>query len=290
MQRIMNIRFIFIAAVLVVAMACGQNADPAPESSEDVKPAAAQASVDPVDKSARDGTSPFVLNILSPEYTEAYELIPEGSLMREYMDIRLGKHSERAWESIKAQPDEPYPPQAPKLDAGDEFTLRKMLTNAGDAGWLVERLRSLDSDAARRYEATKDSTERLDIFRKLVEVDGKSLGVEEIRAEYGARLHGWSEEEIAAHIERTRIWAVEREARSRMTPRQQYINHAESTLCSALMSHIVGRDPRTANSGPGQCDIVRVITLTKGALEAGQMASSEEQLREAVEFARQTPG
>ena len=376
MKRILDIRFIFIGAVLVVAMACQQTTDPATEPGKEAEPAAAQASVDPVDETetpadvpdmadymdaatvrlfeqmtpewqemtrsgwtnitklaprrdwaeaaqdmisqghaqakiqggirgvpvagvqdlvdpgkggTSDGTTPFVLSLLSPEYTEAYDLIPDGSLMREYMDIRLEAFSERGWESIKAQPDEPYPAQAPKLDAGDEFELRRMLTNAGDAEWLVERLRSLDADAAREYEATNDSTERLAILRKLVEADGKEQGVVEIRAEYDTRSHGWSEEEIAAHIERTRIWAEEREARSRMTPRQQYINHVESTLCGDLMSHIVGQHFRTANSSLGQCDIAKVIALTKEALEAGKMAISEEQLREKIEFARQTP-
>ena len=74
---------------------------------------------------------------------------------------------------------------------------------------------------------------------------------------------------IADYLERTRIWAAEREARSRMTPRQRHINHAESTLCGDLMSHIVGQEGRAANSSPGQCDIAKVIALTKEALEAG---------------------
>ena len=382
MKRILDIRFIFILVVLVVAMACQQTANPATEPGKEAEPAAAQASVDPVDETetpadvpdiadymdaetaelfeqmndewqemARDGwvnittkfapqhsedwkdaaqsmisqmypqakiqggirgvpvggvqdlvdpgkgvspdgtgTTPFVMSLLSPEYTEAYNLIPEGSLMREYMDIRLGAFSERGWESIKAQPDEPYPAQAPKLDAEDEFELRRMLTNAGDAEWLVERLRSLDADAAREYEATNDSTERLAVLRRLVEVDGKEQGVVEIRAEYGARSNGWDEAKIADYLERTRIWAAEREARSRMTPRQRYINHVESTLCGDLMSHIVGQEGRAANSSLGQCDIAKVIALTKEALEAGKMAISEEQLREKIEFARQTPG
>ena len=236
-----------------------------------------------------DGTPPFVLSLLSPGYAEAYELIPEGSLLREYMDIRFGQFSERGWESIKAQPDEPYPPQAPKLDARDELELRKVLTNAGDAEWLVERLRSLDAEAAREYESTKDLTERLAVFRRLVEVEGKEQGVVEIQAEWGGRSNGWSEEKIADYIERTRIWAAEDEARSRMTPRQRYINHAENTLCGDLMSHIVGEHPRTAHSSLAQCDIAKVITLTKEALEAGQMASSDEQLQEKIDFARQTP-
>ena len=111
----------------------------------------------------------------------------------------------------------------------------------------------------------------------------------EIRAEYGARSNGWDEDEIAAHIELTRVWAAEDEARSRMTPKQGYINHVENTLCGNLMSHVVGEHPRTAHSSPAQCDIAKVIALTKDALEAGQMASSDEQLQEKIEFARQTP-
>ena len=237
-----------------------------------------------------DGTPPFVLSLLSPEYTEAHELIPEGSLLREYMDIRLGQFSERGWESVKAQPDEPYPAQAPKLDARDELELRKVLTSAGDAEWLVERLRSLDAEAAREYESTKDLTERLAVFRRLVEVEGKEQGVVEIRAEWGGRSNGWSEEQIADYVARTRVWAAEREARSRMTPKQRHINHVENTLCGDLMNHVVGEHPRTAHSSLAQCDIAKVIALTKEALKAGEMASSDEQLREKIEFARQTPG
>lgn len=236
-----------------------------------------------------DGTPPFALSLLSPEYTEAYELIPEGSLMREYVDIRLGQFSERGWEAMKAQPDEPlYPVQAPKLDARDEFELRQMLTNAGDAEWIVERLRSIDAEAAREYEATKDLTERLAVFRRLVEVEGKGQGVVEIRAEWGGRNAGWSEEKIAAQVELTRVWAAEDEALSQMTPKQGYINHVENTLCGDLMSHVVGEDFRTAHSSPAQCDIAKVIGLTKEALEAGQMAASEEELQEQIDSARQT--
>lgn len=383
MKRIMDIRFFLIVSVVVVAMACGQNADPAVSPSEAVEPAAASndttqapdapeqaaQTADPPDiadymdeatakqfeqmtpewqgmvkgawtnitkvapredwaEAAQDivsqgyaqakiqggvrgvpvagvqdlvdpskgpspegtGSPPFVLSLLSPEYTEAYELIPEGSLLREYLDIRLGEFSERGWESIKAQPDEPYPPQAPKLDARDEIELREVLTSAGDAEWLVKRLRALDAEAAREYEATKDLTERLAVFRRLVEVEGKEQGVVEIRAEWGGRSNGWDEEMIADYIERTRIWATEREARSRMTPKQGYINHVENTLCGDLMSHVVGQEARTAHSSPSQCDIAKVIALTKEALETGQPASSDQQLREQIESAQQTPG
>ena len=80
------------------------------------------------------GTPPFALSLLSPGYTEAFALIPEGSLMREYLDIKLGRFTENGWESVKAQPDEPYPMPLPKLDAGEEFEIRRILNSAGDHG------------------------------------------------------------------------------------------------------------------------------------------------------------
>ena len=63
----------------------------------------------------------------------------------------------------------------------------------------------------------------------------------------------------------------------------------EFALCGALVSHVVGQDFRTANSSPGQWDIAKVIAFTKEALEVGKTASSQEQLREAVESTPQTP-
>ena len=78
-----------------------------------------------------------------------------------------------------------------------------MLTNAGDVEWLVQKLRSIDADAAREYEATKDVTERLAVFRRLVEVDGKGQGVEEIRAEWGATVGRFgARRRVAAYVER----------------------------------------------------------------------------------------
>ena len=233
---------------------------------------------------------PFVLTLLPPGYTEAYDLMPEGSLMREYLDIKLQRFTEKGWESVKAQPDEPYPMPVPKLGAGDEFEIRRMLTSAGDAEWLVRSLRTLDEDVALQYEGTEDVTERLAIFRELVEVHGKGQAVEEMLAEWGARSNGLNEEKVAAFVELTRIRAAETEARNQMTPRQQYTNHVESILCGALMAHIVGQEPRSANSSPGQCDIARVIDLTKEALEAGRTSSSEPELREAIAVARQSAG
>lgn len=51
---------------------------------------------------------------------------------------------------------------------------------------------------------------------------------------------------------------------------------------------LVGQELRTANYSPGQCDIAKVIALTKDTAGGGEDDQQQEELSEAVEFARQT--
>ena len=68
MKRILDIRFIFIGAVLVVAMACQQTTDPATEPSKEAAPAApsgaTQASADPVDEAETPGDVPDIADYM----------------------------------------------------------------------------------------------------------------------------------------------------------------------------------------------------------------------------------
>ena len=239
------------------------------------------------DQSVAD-SPPFILGLLPPKYREAYQIIPDGSLMREYMDRRLGSFSQEGWEAINRQPDEPYPQPAPELDAGEEFELTRMIRTAGGEEWFIERLQGLEADAAREFQSAGDVEERLGVLRRLVEVEGKEDGVMEIRAEWQARSAGFTDAQIADYVQLERDMAAEGVARSRMTPTQQYLNHAESFICGDLMNHIVGQHPRTAASSPAECDIDKVIALTRAALGAGQSATSEEEFRTAIEYYEET--
>ena len=248
--------------------------------------------VDPSKGPSQDQTGtdspPFILGLLPPKYREAYQIIPEGSLMREYMDSRLGSFSQEGWEAINREPDEPYPQPAPELDAGEEFELTRMIRTAGGEEWFIERLQGMDADAAREFQAAGDVEERLGVLRRLVEVEGKEDGVMEIRAEWQARSAGFTDAQIADYVQLERDMAAERVARSGMTPTQRYLNHAESFICGDLMNHIVGQHPRTAASSPAECDIDKVIALTRAALDAGQSATSEEEFRTAIEYYEET--
>ena len=80
MKRILDIRIIFIAVVLVVAMACGQNADRTTEPNKDVEPVAAQASADPVDEAETpaDATEPDMADYMDEATAKLFEeMTPE---------------------------------------------------------------------------------------------------------------------------------------------------------------------------------------------------------------------
>ena len=258
----------------------------------DASVAGVQDIVDPskgpgADQSAT-ASPPFVLGLLPPKYQEAYQLIPEGSLMREYMDSRLGSFSQEGWEAVNREPNEPYPQPAPELDAGEEFELTRMIRTAGGEEWFIQRLRDIDVDAAREFQAAAEIDERLEVLRQLVEIDGKEDAVMELQAEWGARSAGFTDDQVADFVQRHRDSAADRAAWRRMTPTQGYLNVAETFICGDLMNHIVGEDPRTAVSGPAQCDIDKVIALTRAVLDEGRAATSEEDFREAIDYYEET--
>ena len=285
MNRIMDIRIIFIVALLVVAMGCGQTTDPATKPSKEAEPAAAQASVDPVDD------LPESVRMLAPAYHEAYRLLPDGPWARKYIALRLEEIESIDWEKVKASYTGPYPKPVPEMDPGEEFQLRRALTDAGDEEWLIRKVRSLDADAARQFEATQDVTERMETLRRLIEVEGKEQGVLEIEMEWQMRLAKWSEAEIARFLERERNSVAVSEAQRQWTPDEQREGHLEIRVCNAAMNFVVGENPGVYLPD-GRCDIAKVIALTKEALAArdGQDLYTEDDFREMVEYAQQNPG
>ena len=313
MKETIKTPFVLVFAVVAVTiltalMACGQTADPAAAPSEGVAPAAGpseavQASVDPVDEAARTpadqaetaqedaDTLPESVRMLTPAYHQAYRLLPDGPWARKYIALRLEEIESVDWESLKASYSGPYPAPVPEMDPGEEFQLRRVLTDAGEEEWLIRKVRSLDADVARQFETTQDVTERLEALRRLVEVEGKEQGVLEIEMEWQMRLAGNSEAEIARFLERERNSAALSEARRQWTPDEQRVGHTEITVCNAVMSYVVGENPGVYGSD-GRCDIDKVIAMTKEALEArdGQALYSEDDFREMVEVHTAKPG
>ena len=125
MKRIMNIRFIFIVAVLVVGMACQQTADPAaspPSPTADAIPSQTEAATEPI-------PSPTPTQIptatpTAPEPPAAFEATLEGddlakfqslpvefryALLREYDEARVGVGRATTLKNLRDLPDEVLP-------------------------------------------------------------------------------------------------------------------------------------------------------------------------------------
>ncbi len=236
---------------------------------------------------------PESVRMLAPVYHDTFRLLPDGPWARKFLALRFEEIESIDWERLKASYAGPYPTPTPELDLGEEFQLSRALLDAGanDEEWLIGKVRSIDADAARQFEATQDVTERLETLRRLVEVEGKEQGVLEIEMEWQMRLAEWSEVEIARFLERQRNSVALSEARRQWTPDEQYRGYAESLVCNSVMSYVVGENPGVYRPD-GRCDIAKVIVMSKEALDArdGQDLYSEDDFREMAEFALQNPG
>ena len=75
MKGILDIRIFFIAAVLVIAMACQQTTDPATEPSKDAETAAAQASIDLVGEAETpvDAAKPDIADYMDEATARLFE-------------------------------------------------------------------------------------------------------------------------------------------------------------------------------------------------------------------------
>ena len=289
MKGIRNIWVFLIAAVLVGAMACQEATDPAAPS-DGVESAAGPSGAAQVSANSEEDL-PESVRMLAPTYHEAYRLLPDGPWARKYMALRLEALESIDWEKVKASYAGPYPKPVPEMDPGEEFQLRRVLTDAGDEEWLIRKVQSLDADSGRQFKATQDVTERLETLRRLVEVEGKEQGVLEIEMEWQMRLAGRNEAEIARFLERERNSVALSEARLQWTPDEQRTGNTEIAVCDAVMNYVVGENPGVYLPD-GRCDIDKVLAMTKEALEAraGHTLYAEDDFQEMVEYALENPG
>ena len=104
MKRILDIRFIFIAVVLMVVAACGQNTDQATEPGKEGESAAAQASDDPVEE-AETSADPFASTLKGDALEQYRQLSQEGDLDLEAMAMFLGSEMVTEWLIVLSGPE-----------------------------------------------------------------------------------------------------------------------------------------------------------------------------------------
>ena len=259
-----------------------------PKPTPDILAEEAALAMEWVSPSGNASSLPPAVQILRPDYQEAYGLLPDGPWARKYFASEFDTFDPEEWKMLEETNPPAWPTPVPKLDAGEEFQLRRVIRDAGNHEWLIQRIRSLDQEIAKQFQDTQDEEQRLELFRRLVEVKGKDRQVLLIQWEWQDRVMGTSEAEIARIRDSERAFMAEQDALGNLPQKEFYKRQFELFICDSLMGTVVGfgGHPSTYRSDPGQCDIDKVISLTKEALEAnnGQAAFSEDDFREMVEF------
>ena len=297
---------IIIAAVAAAALACGRASDPAAAPTQtDVSPVpspaavqtatetpAADASPEPTDPpspvpsgGADSSTLPPAIQILSPAYQEAYRLLPDGEWAQRFIaDAYFGDFDYQEW-SVKDETPTDILDTPRELDLGDEWKLTRILRDDEEQEWFVEKIRVLDADAARSFEAAQAEEDRIEILRTLFEEGGKDREIQEIIVEWEIRLHGVRGEELAREIESYRDWMRRLDDLYALSPKEFTVRTHELSVCDLLAQFVIGeRDPRVFTSG-ADCDIEAAASAAKQALErrGGQPIVDEDEFRELVE-------
>ena len=208
MQRIINIRFIFIAAVLVVAMACQQSAAPAAPPVATAKPQptetlTAQETPAAVVATSIDAASslPPSIQILSPAYQEAFRLLPDGEWARKLYALDFEDFDLDEWSKSDDTPNL-FTPEPLELDAGDEFNLMRVLRDENAQEWVVEKVRELDAGFGERFASAETPSERLEVLKQMVTTKGVEPNVlyAELFMRWQIKITGQGDDEIARSV------------------------------------------------------------------------------------------
>ena len=246
------------------------------------------ATVEPVTGSEDTDSLPQFVQILSPEYHEAYRLLPDGpwareSISRQFQDFDLDEWQQLDWEE-GSEVAFNY-----ELNAWTEIQWKRLLQDAeGDPvveKWLVERVRQLDPEIGRQFESVKSVSDRVELVRRLIEVEGLYIDVRVILIEWEGRQVGHSDELIALIVEDVRKMTEISHAWWSLGEKAQVVHGFEIDLCVLLMNTVAGQSHRSVITD-GNCEITKAIEIAQEYLAAngGQPALTETDFRGAIEF------
>ena len=287
---------IVIAAVAAAALACGSTtpatspasptANAAPETPAADASAEQTASPSSVPSGGADSSPlPPAIQILSPEYQEAYLLLPNGEWAQRYIAAAyFGDFNYQEWSVMdETPPDILDTPR--ELDLGNEWKLTRILRDDEEQEWFVEKIRELDADAARSFEAAQAEEDRIQILRTLFEEGRKDREILDIIVEWEMRLEGLQGEELARRLELHRDWLKRFDELSSLSPKEWTVQMHELSVCELLVYFVIGERQARAFTSGADCDIDAAASAAKQALESrgGQPVIDEDEFRELVE-------
>ena len=293
MKRILDIRFIFILVVLVVAMACQQTADPAapPVATAEPQPTetlTAQETPAAVVATSIDAASslPPAIQILSPAYQEAFRLLPDGEWARKLYALDFEDFDLDEWSKSD---DTPYvvTPVPFELDRADEFNLMRVLRDEDAQDWVVEKVRELDAGFGERFASAGTPSERLEVLKQMVTTKGVEPNVlyAELFMRWQIKITGQGDDEIARSV----AWFRQGNDTSRvvlqLSAKGMPVRMNELQVCEFLMWDVVRTVDTLDVIANGQCDVAKVVQLSKEALQpdSGKTVPTEAEYRERFE-------
>ena len=237
----------------------------------------------------QEGTDdlPPAIQILAPEYQEAYRLLPDGEWARKFHAWQFDYPQPSEWAAMDDTP--PASPESPpKLDAAAEFRLTQVLRDEDMQGWLLGKIRELDVGSAQEFEAANTEAERLGVFKRMVEnerITPRMLEIE-IVSEWQYRLFGHlTEEDIERALDMERLHIETTDALGRLSWKERIVRTVENRVCEFLMWDVVGEHDLGLVITDGECDVDAVVRHARRALESGggHPIPTEEEYRERVE-------
>ena len=237
----------------------------------------------------QEGTDdlPPAIQILAPEYQEAYRLLPDGEWARKFHAWQFDYPQPSEWAAMDDTP--PASPESPpELGAAAEFRLTQVLRDEDMQGWLLGKIQELDVGSAQEFEAANTEAERLGVFKRMVEnelITPRMLEIE-IVSEWQYRLFGHlTEEEIERTLDMERLHIETTVALGRLSWKERIARTVENRVCEFLMWDVVGEHDLGLVITDGECDVDAVVRHAQRALEAGggHPIPTEEEYRERVE-------
>ena len=268
--------------ILSFAVGCGRASDPAAAPTQTASPSPV-----PSEAAAQAPPLPPAVQILSPEYQEAYRLLPEGEWARKFYAQQFAEPQPSEWAAMDDTP--PTSPESPpELGPAAEFQLTQVLRDQDMQEWLRGKVRELDAGSAREFEAAGTEEERLGVFKRMVENERITAPMLEIEivSEWQYRLLGdMTEEEIEGALDRERRHIETTDALAHLSWKDRIARTVEIQVCEFLMWDVAGEHELGAVITDGECDVDAVVRIARRALESsgGKPVPTEDEYRERVE-------
>ena len=205
---------------------------------------------------------PDAVAILSPQYQEAYRLLPDDTdrINAEFEGFDLSE-----WE--KLEPGGSYEPAPPELNLVSALPMLQSAAGAPqDREWVAAQLRVLDPVVADEFLAAPDVFAMTDVLRSVVEEAGFHKEVTTIVLRFGGMKAGHTEAFIEQTIRETQDLSEHLSIIGMLGDKERIVRQHEISVCILLMELVVKQDPWNV-IGEGRCDIDRAIKLAASRLD-----------------------